>query len=77
MDTTQLTFMLAEHTNYRQRLENQLTQDSIFIMLITYPFLGLLIWVIVGVARRSVKLYGIRTSRDLLIDKLSLDGRIC
>ena len=43
-----LTFMVAERSNYRQQLENQLTQDSIFIMLVTYPFLGFLIWVIVG-----------------------------
>src|SRR3990167_6307848 len=43
-----LTFMVAERTDYRQTLENKLTKDSIFIMLITYPFLGLLIWVIVG-----------------------------
>jgi two-component system, OmpR family, sensor histidine kinase QseC len=44
----QLTVMVAERSNYRQHLENQLTQDSIIIMLITYPFLGLLIWMIVG-----------------------------
>lgn len=43
-----LTIMVAERSNYRQQLENQLTQDSIFIMLVTYPFLGFLIWVIVG-----------------------------
>jgi two-component system sensor histidine kinase QseC len=45
---TALTFMVAERADYRQQLENQLTQDSIFIMLITYPFLGFLIWIIVG-----------------------------
>ena len=45
---SQLTIMVAERSNFRQQLENQLTQDSIFIMLITYPFLGFLIWVIVG-----------------------------
>jgi len=45
---TDLTIMVAERSNYRQQLENQLTQDSIFIMLVTYPFLGFLIWVIVG-----------------------------
>ena len=45
---THLTIMVAERSNYRQQLENQLTQDSIFIMLVTYPFLGFLIWVIVG-----------------------------
>jgi two-component system, OmpR family, sensor histidine kinase QseC len=42
------TIMVAERSNYRQQLENKLTKDSIFIMLITYPFLGLLIWIIVG-----------------------------
>lgn len=46
--SNQLTIMVAEQANYRQRLENRLTQDSIFIMLITYPFLGFLIWIIVG-----------------------------
>src|SRR3990167_534183 len=43
-----LTVMVAERSNYRQELENRLTQDSIVVMLITYPFLGFLIWVIVG-----------------------------
>lgn len=43
-----LTVMVAEPASYRQQLEDQLTQDSIFIMLFTYPFLGLLIWIIVG-----------------------------
>lgn len=46
--STRLTFMVAERTDYRQTLENKLTRDSIVIMFITYPFLGLLIWVIVG-----------------------------
>src|SRR3989344_451135 len=43
-----LTFMVAEESNFRQQLENELTRDSIFIMLLTYPFLGILIWIIVG-----------------------------
>lgn len=43
-----LSIMVAEQSDYRQRLENELTQDSVFIMLLTYPFLGVLIWVIVG-----------------------------
>lgn len=45
---TKLTYMVAEQNDYRQSLENKLTKDSIIIMLITYPFLGLLIWIIVG-----------------------------
>lgn len=43
-----LTIMVAERADYRQELENRLTQDSVVVMLITYPFLGFLIWVIVG-----------------------------
>lgn len=46
--TNQWTIMVAERADYRQKLENRLTQDSIIVMLITYPFLGLLIWIIVG-----------------------------
>ena len=47
--------MIAEHANYRQALENRLTQDSIFIMLLSYPFLGVLIWFIVGRALQILK----------------------
>lgn len=46
--SNQLTIMVAERSNYRQELEDRLTQDSVVVMLITYPFLGFLIWVIVG-----------------------------
>ncbi|MDP1573866.1 MAG: ATP-binding protein [Coxiellaceae bacterium] len=46
--TNNLAIMVAERADYRQELENRLTQDSIVVMLITYPFLGFLIWVIVG-----------------------------
>ncbi len=52
---TQFTLMLAEHINYRQALENRLTQDSIYIMLLSYPFLALLIWFIVGKALYILK----------------------
>ena len=46
--STTISIMAADKVIFRQHLENTLTQDSIFIMLITYPFLGLLIWFIVG-----------------------------
>lgn len=49
------TLMVAEHINYRQALENRLTQDSIYIMLLSYPFLALLIWFIVGKALHILK----------------------
>jgi two-component system sensor histidine kinase QseC len=48
-------FMVAERADIRQKLETQLTQDSIVIMLITYPFLGMLIWFVVGKALGSIK----------------------
>lgn len=54
-EKNQITVMVAEQSDYRQQLENQLTQDSIIIMLITYPFLGLLIWIIVGRGLSSLK----------------------
>lgn len=43
-----LTIMVAERANFRQALEDRLTQDSVVVMLVTYPFLGFLIWIIVG-----------------------------
>jgi len=46
--SNRLTIMVAERASYRQELEDHLTQDSVIVMLITYPFLGVLIWIIVG-----------------------------
>ena len=50
-----VTIVTAEHGDYRQHLENQLTRDSIFIMLATYPFLGILIWAIIGKGLKSLQ----------------------
>jgi two-component system sensor histidine kinase QseC len=46
---------VAERSDFREELEGRVTQDSIFIMLITYPFLALLIWIIVGRGLDSIK----------------------
>lgn len=46
---------VAERSDFREELEGRVTQDSIFIMMITYPFLGLLIWIIVGRGLDSIK----------------------
>lgn len=43
-----LKVVVGERYNFREEIESRITQDSIFIMLITYPFFGLLIWIIVG-----------------------------
>lgn len=50
-----LTIMVAEKADYRQELENRLTQDSLVVMLITYPFLGFLIWFVVGRGLATLK----------------------
>jgi two-component system, OmpR family, sensor histidine kinase QseC len=52
----QLNIIVASRSDYRQQLEDEMTNDSIIIMLITFPFLTLLIWFIVGKALRSVKM---------------------
>ncbi len=43
-----LTIIVAQPEIVRHSLENKLTQDSILIMLLSLPILGLLIWIIVG-----------------------------
>lgn len=47
--------MVAENYSFRLQLEHRLTKDSTLIMLLTYPFLGLLIWIIVGRALTPIK----------------------
>ena len=45
---TGITVITSEKLKLREMLELQITRDSVLIMLIGYPFLGLLIWIIVG-----------------------------
>jgi two-component system sensor histidine kinase QseC len=45
---SQITVIVAEKHDLRRKLEAQITTSSMLIMLITYPLLGLLIWIIVG-----------------------------
>ncbi len=47
--------IVAEQYNFRQLLTGRITQESLLIMLISYPFLGLLIWVIVGRGLSSLR----------------------
>lgn len=48
------TIIVAQPSQRRQLVANKLTQDSIYILLITYPILGFLIWMIVGKALAPV-----------------------
>lgn len=50
-----LTLIVSEKHQLRDALETHITRDSIFIMLVSYPFLGLLIWIIVGQGFTSLK----------------------
>lgn len=68
-------FMVGEQTNFRQHLENQITQDSVLIMLITYPFLGILIWMIVGRGLASIRRVarGVRNRAATYLEPIALD----
>ncbi len=54
-EDSDITVVVAEQYDFREELEGRITQDSIFIMLLTFPFLGLLIWLIVGRGLDSVR----------------------
>ncbi len=52
---TGLNIVLAERYETRSELEHRIAQDESFIMLLIYPLLGLIIWVIVGKGLSSLK----------------------
>lgn len=52
---TGLSVITSERFELREALETHITRDSILIMLISYPFLGLLIWLIVERGLDSLK----------------------
>jgi len=45
----------AEKVNEREKLANRIAIDDIYIMIITYPIAGILIWLIVGFGLRSIR----------------------
>lgn len=47
--------IVAEKYDFRDLLEGKIARDSIIIMLVAYPFLGLLIWIVVGRGLNSLK----------------------
>lgn len=52
---TNISVIVAERENIREELETQITRDSVLIMLISFPFLAILIWIIVGRGLDSLK----------------------
>lgn len=50
-----LTIMLAEHYNVRNHLGHLIMKDDLYIMLLTYPLSGILIWFIIGKGLSSIR----------------------
>jgi two-component system, OmpR family, sensor histidine kinase QseC len=53
--------VVLQRNTFRTELEKQITWDSLMVMAIIYPFLGLLIWVIVGRGLESIT----KTAKEL------------
>lgn len=47
-DRTKFTTVLAEHYNTRKKLGYSIAQDDLYIMLLTFPLSGVLIWMIIS-----------------------------
>lgn len=52
---TKIKVVVAEQYQFRNLLTGHVTQESILVMLMSYPFLGLLIWIIVGKSLNSLQ----------------------
>lgn len=52
---SKIKIIVAEQYNFRNLLTGRITQESVLIMLLSYPFLGLLIWIIVGRGLSSLR----------------------
>jgi len=53
-DNTGIRVVMAEEFSNRAELGHQLAQDQIYIMLLVYPILGLLIWLVIGYGLKSL-----------------------
>lgn len=51
---TQNKIIVAELYDIRNKLADDITRNNAYILLFTYPIFGLLIWIIVGLALRSI-----------------------
>lgn len=46
--------VVAERQEIRNQLADNITENNAYILLVTYPIFGVLIWIIVGIALRSI-----------------------
>jgi two-component system, OmpR family, sensor histidine kinase QseC len=51
-----ITVVVAENYDLQEQLESRITQSSIVMMLMSYPLLGLLIWIVVGRGLDSIRI---------------------
>ncbi len=54
VDRLQNKIIVAELANMRNKLADDISRNNGYILLISYPIFGLLIWIIVGAALRSI-----------------------
>jgi two-component system sensor histidine kinase QseC len=53
-DTLGAKIVVAELYDIRNKLADDITQSNAHILLVTYPLFGVLVWVIIGIALRSI-----------------------
>jgi two-component system sensor histidine kinase QseC len=53
-EKTQIKIIVAERYDIRYTLTDEIARNNAYILLITYPIFGILIWIIVGLALRSI-----------------------
>jgi two-component system sensor histidine kinase QseC len=53
-DSTGTKIVVAELYDIRNKLADDITQSNAHILLVTYPLFGILVWMIIGVALRSI-----------------------
>jgi two-component system sensor histidine kinase QseC len=53
-DTTGAKVVIAELYDIRNKLADDITRSDVYILLVTYPLFGILVWLIIGLALRSI-----------------------
>ncbi len=73
---TKLTFIVAEPSGKRDALVHHIMSDDLYILLLTYPLAGMLIWVIIGRGLSSLHVItmALRDRELLYLEPMSLQG---
>lgn len=75
---SKLKVIVAEKYDIRNELSRRIARDDIYIMLLTYPLSGLLIWLIIGKGLNSIKFVANEVSRraPTNLDPVGLESRV-